>query len=104
MTKKEYEEKLQKIDDNYNREKELLYSDYALSNNPVKLGDIIADSHTTIKVEGIKVIILNCIDFPICVYFGTEIKQDGTPKKSLVPEKIYQYLLKFINGKEYKQE
>jgi hypothetical protein len=72
--------------------KKALAREYALANNPVKIGDVVSDSSTTIKVEEIRVL----IDWskPSCFYIGAELKKDGTPKKGAVKNSVYQCNIK----------
>ena len=49
-----------------------------MSNNPYKIGDVIKDHTSTIKIDTINVYM--SLTDPCCVYSGPELKKDGTPK------------------------
>lgn len=90
MEKEEYKQKLSDIKIKYDKEKEQLYKEYALSNNTVKVGDKFIDHIGTIIVEKIGVT-LNFLDnFPSCIYYGTELKKDGTPTKKMTKRWAHQ--------------
>ena len=77
---------------------------YALSNNPVNVGDVIEDHKCRMKVE--KICFLRCrMDYinntSCCAYRGVKLKKDGTPSKKQDNEAVYQYNIKSINGIPY---
>lgn len=81
MNLKEYHE-LKKIEDkNYKARLGLLSKQYALSNNPFKIGDTITDNIGSILIKSIKIQFGFSNNFPECVYFGIELKKDGKPCK-----------------------
>lgn len=91
----EYQERLSQIDKEYNEKKNSLYKEFALSRNKVKIGDIIQDSTTIIKVEKIKIFLdINCI--PQCVYYGMEMRKDKMPKAKYKLGQVFQNNLKKI--------
>lgn len=55
MTKEEYKQRTEELYREYRQKQRELDKEYALSNNEVKVGDIVFDSCITIKVESIKV-------------------------------------------------
>lgn len=60
-----------------------LRSEYALSNNPYKVGDIIEDSTDRIKIKWIEIV--SNTDFeniPQCVYYGTFLDKNNEPEKT----------------------
>jgi len=59
------------------KEKEVLLQ-YCKENNPYNVGDKFTDQSGTIIIEKIK---YSFGDRPCCVYFGAELKKDGTPRK-----------------------
>lgn len=78
MTKLELEKELNIIDLEYNLEKKKAINKYCDANNPYKVGDIFTDHIGSIKIEKIM------YDYSLslcCVYFGSELKKDGTPRK-----------------------
>jgi hypothetical protein len=81
MTKEQYEDNLKKINLLFESKKKELIKAFCDSNNPYKIGDVFTDHISSIIIEKIK------YDsgfgaYPACVYFGTVLKKDGTPKKS----------------------
>jgi hypothetical protein len=81
MTAEEYREKKRNIEMQCNRDKTNLASEYALSNNPHKVGDIFTDHIGSIRIDKIMASTTGFNDMPTCVYQGPELKKDGTPKK-----------------------
>ncbi len=82
MTKEEYKIKAQELINNFETQKSLLAKEYAFANNSIKVGDIIKDHISSIKVEQIKyerASFLN--EYPQCIYVGIELKKDLTPTK-----------------------
>lgn len=80
MTREEYNERLIAIRKESNDREYNLATEYAMSNNPYKVGDIIEDHRGKLKIEKIKVR-YGCYEFPYCYYLGVELKKDGTPYK-----------------------
>ena len=89
MTQQEYKLELDRIDREYNSRKNNLYTEYALSNNPYKVGDIISDHIGSVKVESVSVY-LDIDRLPMCVYTGTTLRKDLTPSKKNEKRKVYQ--------------
>lgn len=56
--------------------------EYATANSPYKIGDVFTDHIGKIKIEKIQTTISMHSNLPCCIYYGTELKKDGTPKKS----------------------
>ncbi len=77
MTEKEYKDRLAKIE----VAKEELDKEYAYSNNPYKIGDILKDHFHILKVESIKVERKFDSWEPECVYCGTQLTTKLEPKK-----------------------
>jgi hypothetical protein len=82
MTKEEFEERKKEILKKANKERNDLIKQYCDANNPYKVGDIFTDHIGSIKIEKIKYSEGGFGVMPQCFYFGTELKKDGTPKKS----------------------
>jgi len=97
MTKEEYTKRYNEIQKEKHAEIEKLAIEYAESNNPVKIGDVVTDRCQRIKVETIKAP-LSVIE-PHCVYSGPLLTKAGTPFKSGKRGRMSQYNLKMINGK-----
>lgn len=103
MTKKEYKEQLCALEADYEKKKRELDLAFAKSNNPVRIGDKVRSHYSYILVE--KMVLCKPLGYPPCVkYFGTELKKDGTPKKSGKKEDITQINVTEINGEPYKYE
>lgn len=89
MTKEEYDLKKKQLDQAYEKSKIALAKEFALSNNPHQVGEIISDTNgRTIKIEKIQVYL--AYGNPKCVYSGVWLKKDGTPNKRGEIESIYQ--------------
>ena len=105
MDKTEFEKQKQVLKDTYEKGLVKLRNEFALSNNSVKIGDIISASSCTIKVEKILVAKQSYFsDLPECRYKGKKIKKDGKFFKDNSDDIIYQGELKKINGVEVKNE
>ena len=72
MTPGDYEKELAELKNKFKAEKFALAKKYAISNNTVKIGDLITDHIGTIRVEKIKTAIINSI-VPHCNYWGALI-------------------------------
>ena len=75
--------KLQDIEDRCEKEKRELLKKFADTHNTYSVGSVFTDHIGSIIVEKIY---YNLFPYngtiPKCVYYGTELKKDGTPKKS----------------------
>lgn len=102
MTKQEFDNVLNALEKRYNDAKEQLYIEYAKSNNPCKIGDIIEDHIGKGKIIKQKVT-RNYHDKRSSMFYECiELKKDNTPRKKETLRTIYQCNLKSINGKPYK--
>ena len=102
MTKQEFDNRLNFIGNRYDKEKEQLYIDYAIANNPCKVGDIIEDHIGKGKIIKQRVT-RNYNDRRSSMFYECiELKKDGMPKKKETLRTFYQCNLKSINGKPYK--
>ncbi len=93
MELQEYKDKLKELIDNFDRDKSLLAKQYAFSNNSYKVGDIVKDNVGSIIIEKFMFTTGNIFsgnNNPECVYFGSELKKDNTPRKDGSKRKIYQ--------------
>ena len=81
MSKEQLQINLAEIEKELQIKKNKAIIEYCDSNNPYKIGDTFTDHIGTILIENIK---YDCQSFfgYSCVYFGCELKKDGTPKKS----------------------
>ena len=96
MDKQEYIEKLKAIDGDAKKAKAALAKEFAMSNNTVKLGDIISDHANTIVVDHIG-LGYSFDGTPQCVYRGVALTKKLVPKKNGSSEKIWQSNLKMEN-------
>lgn len=89
MTEEEYLRRLDLIKKAYEVDKKNLAIEFAMSNNPYKVGDVIEDHVGKLKIEKIKV---NTIyyNLPSCSYYGVDLKKDGTPCKRQTGRCIHQ--------------
>ena len=92
MKKQEYESELKTLNREYLGNKNKIIKEYALSNNPHKIGDIIKDHYQKIKIE--KVAAISYFNNIECRYYGTNLKKDGTPFKSGSKSWIHQSNIK----------
>lgn len=103
MTKKEYKEQLCALEADYEKKKRELELAFAKRNNLVRIGDKVRSHSSYILVE--KMVLCKPLGYPPCVkYFGTELKKDGTPKKSGTKDYVFQMNVTEINGEPYKYE
>lgn len=89
MTTVEYKNKLAELANEYEAKKRKVITEYALSNNPYKVGDMITDHSSTIKIEKIQPY-LGYNELPICLYTGTQYTKKGEISKKQDYTKIYQ--------------
>jgi hypothetical protein len=81
MTEADYKIEMAKIETERRQKREEVMKKFAFENNTVKSGDKFTDHIGTIVVEQIKATLPSLSEFPSCMYFGIELKKDGTPKK-----------------------
>ena len=93
MEYKEYEDKLKELKVEFEQKKERLIKEYVDANNPYKIGDKVTDHANSIIIEKIKYH-MSLYGFPCAVYYGPELKKDGTPKKNGNKTYVYQSNLK----------
>ncbi len=89
MTREEYLERKGNLEKEFKELKVKLDREFALSNNTVKIGDIVADSSCIIKVEDMVVKIPFGSIIPTVYYIGTRLRRDFSPFKR--KEKGYVY-------------
>ena len=90
MEYQEYEDRLRELEVEFEQKKMKLVKEYVDANNPYKIGDKVTDHYqdVSIIIEKIKYHI-SLHGNPSAVYYGSEFKKDGTPKKN--GNKIYVY-------------
>jgi hypothetical protein len=81
MNKQELEHKLEELQQEFELKKKELMRQFCDANNLYKVGDKFTDHIGTIIIEKIRYL-FTVKGTPSCVYFGTELKKDGTPKKN----------------------
>ena len=86
MTKETLDNQLAQLFADYEQQKKELIKAYCISNNPYKVGDVFTDHMGSIKIEKITY----SAHSRCCVYFGPELKKDGTPKKNGAVRCAYQ--------------
>ena len=90
MNIEEYKLKLENARNEYESNKDRISTEFAESNNPYKIGDVVTDHYHTIKIEKHQIAFTGMNAIPECVFFGTELKKDGTPKKRQENNPVYQ--------------
>lgn len=93
MTEQEYNEQLKKINDEfqaakkrYANAKRELNTEFALSNNPYKIGDIVTGlDNSKIRITEISVKYSSLREKYLCVYTGILLNKNLTPK---TPERL----------------
>ena len=88
MTNTEYDSKLEKLRLEFEQNKRSLAIEYATSNNPYKVGDVISDHYKTIRIEKWKISLYS--RYPSLVYTGVLLKKDGTPAKKQDDRTVWQ--------------
>ena len=89
MNQEEYKKRLLEIESERNQKINSLKKEYAMLNNPYKIGDVITDHMGSIKIESVHLSQSSSI-LPCCSYFGLELKKDGTPKKNNSKRRVWQ--------------
>lgn len=92
MTEDELKTNLARIDSEYRKNVLAIKKQYALSNNTIKIGDVVSDGDDTITVESISAVMS---DKPSCAYFGIKITKSGKPFKSGEKATIHQSRVKY---------
>ncbi len=77
----EYRKGLKEIDNEIEERRRRLAVLFAQENNPYQVGDIVTDHIGSLKIESIKYSRNGYNELPCCIYFGIELKKDGTPMK-----------------------
>lgn len=99
MNRNEFDIESDKMLKRHNLEKFNLSKEYATSNNPVKINDIISDGSTIFAVSKMK--ISQWGDYPSMSYYGIWQTKKGIPNKKNEHASILQSRLKSINGVPY---
>lgn len=105
MNKEEYMKSKAALEEEFCNSKKELDKDFALSNNPVKIGDIITDHYKTIRVEKFIIGYSYSSNLPCMFYRGTRLNKKGEPaKREADDNRVSQNDIKTINGKPYKYD
>jgi len=78
-TIEDYNEKLKALRKELEDKRQQLSKEYAFGTAKFKVGDIIKDSTSAIKITKLQYTI--SFDVPQIVYYGVELKKDFTPRK-----------------------
>lgn len=89
MDLEEYRNALKSLEDYVKKAKAKISFEYATSNNPYKLGDIITDGSNRIKIEKADVRI-STSGIPTCVFRGPLVKKDGEQYQNGKWEEVWQ--------------
>lgn len=104
MNKEEYLKAKKALEEECEIKKKHLAREFACSNNPVAIGDIITDHRKTIRVERL-LWGRNFGSFPCMFYYGTRLNKKGEPaKRDAGANRVAQTDIREINGKPYKYE
>jgi hypothetical protein len=94
MTKDEYKSKFDEINNDCQLKLKSLAKEYAISNNPYKIGDVVTDHMGSIKIEQIQFTLGGGKYIPECAYTGIELTKKGEPNKRGTKRRIYQSSIK----------
>lgn len=104
MNKESYNDRLKILNKEHKTKTDALARECALSNNKVRLNDIVVDHYQTVRVDKIKVAIGTSYEIPSCVYCGVLLKKDMTPRKRPELAHVHQSNLeKIVPFEEVKQ-
>lgn len=97
MRLKQYQDKMEATKEKHKKELNSIMREFAFSNNPVKVGDMVSDRlNQTIKAE--KVGLYTNEEFPCCYYCGPGYTKAGKPFKDGRIERIFEDNIIMING------
>jgi len=90
MELQDLRDRLKILEQEYELMQKQIMREYCDANNPYKVGDKFTDHIGTILIEKISYAYSTIYGSPGCVYFGPELKKDGTPKKNGDKRKAWQ--------------
>lgn len=91
MTKEEYNSKIKELQDDFEKKKSDVEVQYAMSNNPYNVGDILqSDFGIILKVEKVRVARKWSDMLPECVYIGQQLTKKLEPHKRPDVRQLYQ--------------
>ncbi len=85
-----YQKALNEIDKEMEERRRKLSILFAKENNPYKEGDIVTDNIGSLEIKSIKYFNNGWNALPCCVYYGSELKKDGSPKLRQEKRGVYQ--------------
>ena len=94
MTKEEYKSKMKELENEFRKKKSILYREYAESNNPYKVGDIIEDHLGKGQIISWETCMLFAQDFPCLSYKCHNLLKNGNISKKEPMRYIYQNNIK----------
>ena len=93
MTLEEFQQKTEIINKDRDKKWLDLCKDYAFTNNPYKVGDILEDHYQIIKIESIKLSITR--ESACCIYIGPQLRMKTLePYKNGAKSTMYQLNVK----------
>lgn len=99
MTELEYDNAVQEAEAIFLKKKKELSKEYAMSNNPHRKGDTIADHIGRIVIEEIKYTDrTGSSSYPSCVYFGVILNKDGSKNKRNEKRHVWQTNIKALES------
>ena len=105
MNKEEYLKANKALEEECEIKKKHLAREFAYSNNPVKIGDIITDHYKTIRVEKFFCGYNFGYKLPCMFYRGVRLTKKGEPaKREAGDSRVSQTDIREINGHTYKYE
>ena len=90
MGASEFQEAYTRLVEEFELKKRVLSRDYALSNNSVKVGDIIKSARGSILVDEVRFIVSVKGELPACSYWGRVLTRAGVPRKDGSRLRIHQ--------------
>ncbi len=88
MTVDEYHAELNAMKTRHEKEIKEFKTQYALSNNQYKIGDIIQDRYGIMKIEKITVSAGIAGSYPECVYAGMQLTKNLKPAKKQLKNRL----------------
>ena len=82
MTTEEYEKHIQEIDDTAHRLRAEVHKNFALSHAKAKVGDVVVDHRSCIRVEEVDVVFAGYNKYPQCRYSGPRLTAKDLPYKN----------------------
>ncbi len=90
ITQQEWEQEQASLIRDFERKKAALIERIALTNNELNIGDTVTDHIGSIRIEKIRPANTYGSTMPICIYYGPELRKDGTPKLNGAKRDLYQ--------------